>query len=108
MGLLQLATAVLSLHLSLGSLASPINGINARDSSPTFASQSVCGGEKYVYERLAGGGFVPSDARDMYGDTMNLGSSIALDLKAWKKNKNGVYTGILWGLSDRGWYVCIG
>ncbi len=101
---LQLATVLLSLQLSLGAFASPVNGLAARDSSPTFVSQVDCDGKKYIYERLAGAGLVPNDARDRYGDTMSIGSSIALDLKAWKK-KDGVYTGILWGLPDRGWYV---
>ncbi|KAG8530771.1 uncharacterized protein KY384_004128 [Bacidia gigantensis] len=63
-----------------------------------------CDGEHYTYESLAGYGFVASDARDRYGDTLGgFGSSIALDRKSWQKSKNGTYTGTLWALPDRGW-----
>lgn len=68
-------------------------------------NQTECDNRSYTYQQLAGYGFVPSDARDKFGDTLGgFGSSIAIDRKTWKKNK-GVYTAILWGLPDRGWYV---
>lgn len=101
MGILHFAAAVLSLRLGLGALASPVDSITPR-AGPSFVTETVCDGDKYVYEGLAGYGFVPSDARDKFGDTISFGSSIAIDKKSWKF-KNGVYTGILWGLPDRGW-----
>jgi hypothetical protein len=64
---------------------------------------TTCNGETYVYEALAGYGFTPSDARDKFGDSAGgIGSSAAIDQSSWKLN-NGVYTGILWALPDRGW-----
>jgi hypothetical protein len=69
-----------------------------------YVNQTTCNGKTYSYNALAGYGFVPSNARDMYGDTLGgLGSSLALDTKAWKKLEDGSYTGILWTLPDRGW-----
>ena len=63
---------------------------------------AVCNGKSYTYDELAGYGFIPNDARDSRGDTIGgLGSSIAV--KSWTKHLNGSYTGILYGLPDRGW-----
>lgn len=65
----------------------------------------TCLNENYTYQKLAGYGFVPSNARDKFGDTLGgFGSAIAIDRKNWTKT-DGVYTGILWALPDRGWYV---
>lgn len=67
-------------------------------------NQTTCNGEQYTYQQLAGYGFVPSNARDSYGDTLGgFGSSIAIDQKTWKKLKNGTYTGTLYAIPDRGW-----
>ncbi|KAI1111481.1 esterase-like activity of phytase-domain-containing protein [Nemania sp. NC0429] len=67
-------------------------------------NSTTCNGVKYVYDELAGYGFVPSNARDKFGDTLGgIGSSLHIDQRAWKKHCNGSYTGILWGLPDRGW-----
>ena len=79
--------------------------------SPTgYATPSVnetsCNGKKYVYEKLAGWGTYPGNARDKFGDTIGgIGSAIALDKKSWKKKsgKKEAYEGILYGLPDRGW-----
>jgi hypothetical protein len=62
--------------------------------------QTTCGGKTYSYDGISGFGFVPSDARDKLGDTISIGSSIAV--RGWKKTGKS-YTGILWGLPDRGW-----
>ena len=71
----------------------------------SVVNQTTCDGKKFTYEALAGYGFIPSNARDKYGDTIGgIGSSIALDRASWKKAKSGSYTGILWALPDRGWY----
>jgi len=69
-----------------------------------FVHQTTCNGKTYTYRNLAGYGFVPSDERDKFGDTIGgIGSSIALDKNAWRKKRSGSYTGVLWGLPDRGW-----
>lgn len=83
------------------------HGIHPRASKPkVYVNQTTCNGKNYIYQQLAGYGFIPSNARDEYGDTIGgIGSSIALDKTAWKKLKNGSYTGIVWALPDRGWYA---
>ena len=102
MGLLQFGIRAICLQLSLGALAMPSDGIHRR--APGVVNQTVCDNRKYTYEQLAGYGFVPPDARDKFGDTIGgFGSSAAIDRKSWKKTKKGSYTGILWGLPDRGW-----
>jgi hypothetical protein len=95
MGILQLAVAVLSLsYLTWGV------------TTQSIVNQTNCDNKKYVYRALAGYGFLPADFRDKFGDTLGgIGSSIALDRKAWKKTKSGSYEGVIWTLPDRGWYV---
>lgn len=67
-------------------------------------NSTTCNGKTYVYEELAGYGFVVSDALDKFGDTLGgLGSAIYLDGKSWTKSANGTYKGTLWSLPDRGW-----
>ena len=67
---------------------------------------TTCNGEQYTYQELAGYGFVPSDARDKFGDTLGgYGSAIALDRSQWRKVRDGEYTGIVYAIPDRGWYV---
>ena len=74
----------------------------------TITNQTTCDKEQYTYQQLAGYGFVPSNAVDKYGDTLGgYGSSIAIDRKSWKLLKNGSYTGVLWAIPDRGWYVVV-
>lgn len=66
---------------------------------PAFAT--TCNGKNYTYNELAGYGFVPGDARDKLGDTISLGSGIAIS--EWKKLSADKYEGSLYGLPDRGW-----
>lgn len=88
-----------------GALAGAISVAATTIPIPTvFVNQTTCNSKTYTYTELAGYGFVPSDARDLYGDTLGgIGSAMALDRKAWKKHNNGSYTGLLYGLPDRGW-----
>lgn len=79
---------------ALGVLAAPVSNTT----EPVFST--TCNGKSYSYDKLAGYGFVPSDARDKFGDTLSIGSSMSI--KSWKKSGCG-YEGILWGLPDRGW-----
>ncbi|KIW15925.1 hypothetical protein PV08_05975 [Exophiala spinifera] len=70
----------------------------------TAVNTTTCNGQTYVYQQLAGYGFTPSDARDKFGDTAGgIGSSAAIDRNSWTVDKDGVYSGILWALPDRGW-----
>ena len=72
----------------------------------SVVNQTNCNGRTYTYEGLAGYGFVASNARDKFGDTLGgYGSAIALDKNAWKKMGNGKYNGILYAVPDRGWWV---
>jgi hypothetical protein len=84
----------------------PSSGI-ASPCNPTSIATTKCAGKTYVYEQLAGFGRVPSNARDKFGDTLGgFGSAIAIDPKSWTVHSDGSFTGTLWGVPDRGWYVC--
>lgn len=64
-----------------------------------------CNGGTYVYEELAGYGYLPSTGRDKLGDTLGgIGSSIAVDSSSWRKDGK-TYKGTLYALPDRGWCV---
>lgn len=72
--------------------------------SQSFVNQTTCNGQTYTYQELAGVGILSGNATDGFGDTIGgIGSAIALDRTKWKKLRNGSYTGVLWGLPDRGW-----
>lgn len=59
---------------------------------------------KYKYFGLVGHATYPADARDEYGDTIGgWGSAIAADLDSWEMEKDGSYSGIIYGIPDRGW-----
>ncbi|KIW78121.1 hypothetical protein Z517_07954 [Fonsecaea pedrosoi CBS 271.37] len=95
---MAIKTLLVSTLAATFALASPARRTGAAVNSTT------CNGQTYVYEALAGYGFTPSDARDKFGDTAGgIGSSAAIDQRSWKVDKNGVYSGILWALPDRGW-----
>lgn len=90
---------IVSTALLVGLAALPLHA------SPTSwaIATTDCNGQKYVYNRLAGYGFTPSDARDKFKDTAGgIGSWAALDITTWQKEGN-TYTGILYALPDRGW-----
>ena len=84
--------------VSYGSLRSDSGGSNA-----SAVNTTTCNGETYVYEKLGGYGYIPSNARDKYGDTIGgIGSSIAIDQKTWRRDGKS-YKGLLYALPDRGW-----
>ncbi|GAP91457.1 putative outer membrane autotransporter protein [Rosellinia necatrix] len=92
--LILAATLVASASTSAVTVGKRTAGVNS----------TTCNGSRYVYNELAGYGFVPPNAVDKFGDTLGgLGSSLHLDQSAWKKHHNGSYSGILWSLPDRGW-----
>lgn len=103
------ALALLAIPALLAS-ANPLIDLAIRDKpSPAplpVTNRTTCDGEQYTYQELAGYGFVPNDARDKFGDTLGgYGSSIAMDRKQWRKVKDGLYTGIVYAIPDRGWCV---
>lgn len=82
--------------------ASPYGGYGSPNPT-SVVNETTCNGKTYTYEALAGYGFVPSNARDKFGDTLGgYGSSIAFDRKSWRRRGN-TYTGILFAIPDRGW-----
>jgi hypothetical protein len=95
--------------VSLSLLALPVVQVLAKptpSSTPAPVNVTTCNGKTYTYSALAGYGKLASDSRDKFGDTIGgIGSAIALDKKSWKskKGKNEAYTGIVYGLPDRGW-----
>lgn len=80
--------------------------LSANKTPQTVVNQTTCNGKTYTYQQLAGYGLVASNARDKLGDTLGgYGSAIAIDRSSWKKTSNGTYSGTLYALPDRGWYV---
>ncbi|KAL1841391.1 hypothetical protein VTK73DRAFT_3497 [Phialemonium thermophilum] len=80
-----------------------LSGLSAALAStcpPSVVNTTTCNGKRYVYNGLSGYGFVPSNARDKYGDTISIGSSLSIE--SWVQ-KGGRYEGVLYGLPDRGW-----
>ena len=107
MALIRSLLAIVAFHTSLA-VATPRSPdlIPRVSSSGPVVNQTTCDGKTFTYQQLAGYGFVASNARDKFGDTLGgYGSAIALDRKAWKKTGDGIYTGLLYALPDRGWYV---
>ncbi|KAL4938004.1 hypothetical protein BDV06DRAFT_201899 [Aspergillus oleicola] len=70
----------------------------------SIVNKTTCGGSTYAYTGLEGYGFVESNARDKYGDTLaGLGSSAAIEKGSWRKTGNSSYSGTFYLLPDRGW-----
>jgi hypothetical protein len=80
-----------SFLLALGLLAT---GALAAVGNPTN-----CNGKTYTYNQFAGFGYVPANATDKFGDTMSIGSSIAIT--NWRQTGKG-FKGTYYGLPDRG------
>ncbi|KAH8678100.1 esterase-like activity of phytase-domain-containing protein [Xylariales sp. PMI_506] len=98
-----LATAALIATVA-GRIAVPRGDSNSTTASTGAVNTTVCSGKEYVYEELAGYGYIVSNATDKYGDTVGgIGSAIHLEKSSWKKTCNGSYIGTLWTLPDRGW-----
>lgn len=116
MTFLRFFLACLASSTLLASATPNYSGLHQRPDAPnahvaanqTITNQTTCDNEQYTYQQLAGYGFVPSNAVDKYGDTLGgYGSAIAIDRSSWKKLHNGSYTGLLWAIPDRGWYVVV-
>ncbi|KAL9130750.1 MAG: hypothetical protein Q9217_001146 [Psora testacea] len=104
MALYRALFTLLTAQATFAAPSSNFAGLDTQNSSKSVVNQTKCDGKQFTYKQLAGYGFVASDARDKYGDTLGgYGSSIALDRNSWQKTKNGSYTGLLWAIPDRGW-----
>lgn len=100
---MKTTSALLLLSSTLSSAA--LLPRQANTTNPAGAvSSTTCNGRTYVYNQLAGYGFVPGDAYDKFGDTIGgIGSGIAIPRNSWKVNKKGVYSGTMFAIPDRGW-----
>ncbi|XHG09616.1 hypothetical protein AWENTII_012663 [Aspergillus wentii] len=86
------------------SLAGAATAVSIPHPNSNVVNQTTCGGTTYKYTGLAGYGFVPSNATDRYGDTLGgYGSSVAIDQSSWRQTGVDSYSGIVYGLPDRGW-----
>ncbi|KEQ58327.1 3-phytase [Aureobasidium melanogenum CBS 110374] len=95
---------LLSRLAAMAAVGGLVTALPPSPAGPPIVNSTICGGHTYIYQELAGYGFVKSDARDKFGDTLGgIGSSIAIDQKTWKKMGPNSYQGILWALPDRGW-----
>jgi hypothetical protein len=83
------------------------NVVKKAENATTPVSQTTCNGRKYTYDALAGYGFIQSDFRDKFGDTLGGASSLAFEASSWKKTGEGLYEGVIFVLPDRGWYVLL-
>ena len=94
------------LYCLLPAFAGALNTFRGRAdvSNTTVVNQTTCNGKAYIYNNLAGYGFIPSNARDKFGDTIGgIGSAVAIDQRSWTQTGHGTYQGIIWTLPDRGW-----
>jgi hypothetical protein len=86
--------AVAALTASSLAASSPVS--NVTTTAPV--ANTTCNGKSYIYQNLAGYGYVPYDTRDSKKDTIGgIGSSAAIEKNSWKKSGNK-YTGYLWGM----------
>lgn len=83
--------------------AAPTSSDRPDKPDSSVVNSTTCNGKSYVYNSLAGYGYIPGNGRDKFGDTLGgIGSSIAIEQRSWRK-VGKTYYGIIWGLPDRGW-----
>ena len=70
---------------------------------PAFAQSVSFQGQTFVNKGLVGVARVPSNDVDKFGDTVSLGSGMAVLPGSWRKKGDGSYTGRFLMLPDRGW-----
>lgn len=114
---IQIRIPRLSPFLALLALATictavPTSGDYLSKEPLSIVSNITCNNKTYTYEELAGYGFIASNFRDKFGDTISVGSSIALEEGSWQKKgrytakgRESYYRGTLWMMPDRGWFV---
>jgi Esterase-like activity of phytase len=85
----------------LALVASPAAQAVSLGRRTTPVATTTCIGKTYVYDELAGFGYVPSDAKDSTKETLGgFGSAIAID--NWRKEGDH-FKATFYGLPDRGW-----
>lgn len=102
----MILSAQLSFFLTATAAPAAVNAKTCHgQSAATAVNTTTCNGQFYAYTQLAGYGALSGNARDKFGDTIGgIGSAIALELDSWGVSDDGkTYTGVLWGLPDRGW-----
>lgn len=97
-------------HVTIAALAVSVIAGNTvtsgKSQNNTVVFNTTCNGANYVYQHLAGYGYIPYSAIDSHKDTIGgIGSSAAIEKKSWKKIGKDKYTGFLWTLPDRGFNV---
>ena len=60
------------------------------------------GGNTFTNQGLVGVGRLDANTRDFAGETLGSFSGLALDLKSWRRNADGTYSGVMYTLPDRG------
>lgn len=60
------------------------------------------GGNTFTNQGLVGVGRLDANTRDFAGETLGSFSGMALDLKSWRRNVDGTYSGLIYTLPDRG------
>ena len=92
--------------IALSASGAPHGNQYTTTSNGSIVNQTACNGNFYTYNGLVGYGSVPANARDKFGDTLGgYGSAIAIEQTSWTRMENGTYTGTLWAVPDRGWYI---
>ena len=98
---MKLATLIFTPFILL--LVSCLPNSAKESKSPRPVNETTCNGRRYSYGGLAGYGFIKSDFRDKFGDTLGGLSSLAFDTSSWEKTSEDTYQGLMWILPDRGW-----
>lgn len=84
-------------------LATAVPQFGGGGSAAPPVNSTTCNGRQYIYQELAGYGFIEDNARDNFGDTIGgIGSSIAVDRLSWVRLGNS-YSGLMYSIPDRGW-----
>lgn len=91
---------MVGLNLKLAGLLAMAPAALAASRCGAASAPVTCNGKTFTYNSLVGFGSLPSDARDQYGDTISIGSSMVV--RDWKKTGKK-YKGTMYGLPDRGW-----
>lgn len=60
------------------------------------------GGNTFTNQGLVGVGRLDANTRDFAGETLGSFSGMAIDLKSWRRNADGTYSGVIYTLPDRG------
>jgi hypothetical protein len=86
--------------LAASVVATPTTAKNTTVVAPV--TNTTCNGKSYIYQNLAGYGYVPYNTVDSKKDTIGgIGSSASIEKKSWKKTGKDKYSGLLWGLPGK-------